>query len=83
MTHLIDESEEKSRFKKKFENDKMNMKNITINIPNQYDMVIQKLIDMEIIPNRSEAIRTALREFLSKEFTNIELMDEFLYEKVE
>ncbi|MFX1275404.1 MAG: ribbon-helix-helix domain-containing protein [Promethearchaeota archaeon] len=83
MTHLLDEYEQKSRFKKEFEDDKMTMKNITINIPIQYDMVIQKLIDKEIISNRSEAIRTALREFLSKEFTNIELMDDFLNERVE
>lgn len=52
------------------------MKNITINIPERYNDVIQKLIELKLVPNRSEAIRTALREFLSHEFQNIELMDE-------
>lgn len=59
------------------EPDKVKMKNITINIPKQYDSVIQKLIELKLTPNRSEAIRTALREFLSEEFENLELLDEF------
>jgi Arc/MetJ-type ribon-helix-helix transcriptional regulator len=78
VTHLLDEYKENNKFKKYFDNDKVSMKNITINIPEQYDLVIKKLINMKLIPNRSEAIRTALREFLSKEFSNIELMEEFL-----
>ncbi|MHA1492331.1 MAG: ribbon-helix-helix domain-containing protein [Promethearchaeota archaeon] len=44
------------------------MKNITINIPHIYEKNIQKLIEMKLIANRSEAIRTALREFLQKEY---------------
>ncbi len=44
------------------------MKNITINIPYIYEKNIQKLIEMKLIANRSEAIRTALREFLQKEY---------------
>jgi Arc/MetJ-type ribon-helix-helix transcriptional regulator len=53
------------------------MKNCTINIPNQYDDIIQKLIKLKIVPSRSEAIRIAIKEFLSREeqikilFTNI------------
>jgi len=78
MTHLLDEYEENNNIKKCFNDNKVSMKNITINIPEQYDLVIKKLIEMKLIPNRSEAIRTALREFLSKEFNNIELMEEFL-----
>lgn len=56
---------------------KVAMKNITINIPDQYDDLIQKFIDLNYSASRSEAIRTALREFLSKEFENIELMEKF------
>lgn len=51
------------------------MINITINIPNIYDKNIQKLIGMKLIASRSEAIRTALREFLNEEYTkNLELL---------
>jgi len=46
------------------------MKNITINLPNAYDYAIQSLIRAKIMPSRSEAIRTALRDFLSKELVN-------------
>jgi Arc/MetJ-type ribon-helix-helix transcriptional regulator len=43
------------------------MKIITINLPEKYLSAIQVLIDLRIYPNRSEAIRIALRDFLSKE----------------
>ncbi|GAG77191.1 unnamed protein product [marine sediment metagenome] len=46
---------------------KKRMVNITINIPDIYDDNIQKLIKMKITPSRSEAIRTALREFFRSE----------------
>lgn len=58
--------------------EKITLKNITINLPEQYDDVIQKLIRLKIIPSRSEAIRTALREFLQKEFRNLDTMEAFL-----
>ena len=58
--------------------EKITLKNITINLPNQYDEVIQKLIRLKVIPSRSEAIRTALREFLQKEFRNLDTMEAFL-----
>jgi Arc/MetJ-type ribon-helix-helix transcriptional regulator len=58
--------------------EKITLKNITINLPEQYDEVIQKLIRLKIIPSRSEAIRTALREFLQKEFRNLDTMEAFL-----
>ena len=48
--------------------DKKKMKNITINIPDIYDKKIQWLIKRKIMPSRSEAIRTALREFLNNEY---------------
>ena len=58
----------------KNEKEKITMKNITINIPDLYDKKIQWLIKRKIIPSRSEAIRTALREFLHNEYnTNLDL----------
>ena len=56
---------------------KPKMVNITINIPDIYDKNIQKLIKMNLMPSRSEAIRTALREFLHKEYDNLKLLDYF------
>lgn len=43
------------------------MKIITINLPERYIQAIQSLQDMGICPSRSEAIRTALRNFLEEE----------------
>jgi Arc/MetJ-type ribon-helix-helix transcriptional regulator len=51
------------------------MRNITINIPECYDKNIQKLINLKIVPSRSEAIRTALREFIENEDKNLELLE--------
>ncbi|MFX0059515.1 MAG: ribbon-helix-helix domain-containing protein [Candidatus Hodarchaeota archaeon] len=63
------------------ENKKPKMVNITINIADIYDKNIQKLIAMKVVPSRSEAIRIALRDYLRKEFENLELLgfynDEF------
>lgn len=59
------------------ETKKTPMKNITINIPNLYDDNIQKLIKMKLIPSRSEAVRTALREFLNREYKNLEILGFF------
>jgi len=56
---------------------KRTMQNITINIPNIYDKNIQKLIKMKVVPSRSEAIRTALREFFSAEYDNLQLLGFF------
>ena len=53
------------------------MQNITINIPDIYDVNIQKLIKMNVVPSRSEAIRTALREFFRAEFENLHLLGFF------
>jgi Arc/MetJ-type ribon-helix-helix transcriptional regulator len=57
--------------------EKPKMVNITINIANIYDKNIQKLIKMKVVANRSEAIRTALREYLQKEYNNLELLGFF------
>jgi len=56
---------------------KPTMQNITINIPDIYDVNIQKLIKMKVVPSRSEAIRTALREFFRTEFDNLQLLGFF------
>lgn len=44
------------------------MQNITINIPELYDENIQKLIKNKIVPSRSAAIRTAIRDFLQNSY---------------
>lgn len=51
------------------------MKNITINIPDQYDVYIQKLISLNLLPSRSEAIRIALKDFLTREFETLDFID--------
>jgi len=53
------------------------MQNITINIPDIYDKNIQKLIQMKIVPSRSEAIRMALREFFHNEYEKMQLLGFF------
>jgi len=54
------------------------MKNITIYMPDLYDDNIQKLIKLKMISSRSEAIRTAVKEFINKEFNeNLELLGMF------
>ena len=58
-------------------NKKPRMRNITINLPEIYDENIQKLIKMKVVPNRSEAIRIALREFLHQEYNNLKLLGFF------
>ena len=66
----------------KNEKEKISMKNITINIPDLYDKKIQWLIERKLIPSRSEAIRTALREFLHNEYNNnLDLLGFFEEEK--
>jgi len=61
---------------------KPKMTNITINLPEIYDKNIQKLIELKLIPSRSEAIRTAVREFLNKEYNkNLELLGYFEFDE--
>jgi Arc/MetJ-type ribon-helix-helix transcriptional regulator len=56
---------------------KKTMQNITINIPDIYDANIQKLIKMKVVASRSEAIRTALKEFFRNEFEILRLLGYF------
>jgi len=56
---------------------KKKMVNITINLPEIYDVNIKKLIGMKIVASRSEAIRTALRDFLHNEYNNLKLLGFF------
>ncbi|TKJ18096.1 MAG: CopG family transcriptional regulator [Promethearchaeota archaeon Loki_b32] len=63
-------STDKKKIKKK-------MVNITINLPEIYDQNIKKLIGMKICASRSEAIRTALRDFLHNEYNNLKLLGFF------
>lgn len=51
------------------------MKIITINLPQQYLNAIQILNDLGIYPSRSEAIRVALRDFLTNELLLSEDLD--------
>ncbi|MFX1237960.1 MAG: ribbon-helix-helix domain-containing protein [Promethearchaeota archaeon] len=78
MSQFIEEHGKKLRFMKSSENKKEPMKNITINIPNQYDELINKLVSLKLIQSRSEAIRSALKDFLAKEFKTLEFYDSFL-----
>ncbi len=51
------------------------MKIITINLPEKYLEAIQTLNDLGVYPSRSEAIRSALSDFLGDElkmFENLE-----------
>ena len=52
------------------------MKIITINLPESYLGAIQVLNDLGVYPSRSEAIRIALREFLSNELKMYKDLDE-------
>jgi Arc/MetJ-type ribon-helix-helix transcriptional regulator len=52
------------------------MKIITINLPEKYLEAIQTLNDLGIYPSRSEAIRTALSEFLEDELKMFNSLEE-------
>lgn len=52
------------------------MRNITLNLPNFYVDLLKALVDKEIYPSKSEAIRIALRDF----FSDIMTFDEDLKE---
>lgn len=54
------------------------MVNITINISDNYEKNIQKLIKLKLFPSRSEAIRTALYQFLQREYSkNLDTLEFF------
>lgn len=50
------------------------LKNITINYPILYDQKIAELIDLGIVPSRSEAVRYAIRDFLLREVKELKLL---------
>ncbi len=52
------------------------MKIITINLPEKYLEAIQILNDMGVYPSRSEAIRIALGDFLTKELKMYKDLDD-------
>ena len=52
------------------------MKIITINLPEKYLSAIKILNDLGIYPSRSEAIRIALRDFLTDELKLYEELDD-------
>ena len=56
------------------------MKIITINLPEKYLSAIQILNDKGIYPSRSEAIRIALRDFLSDELKMYEDLEDENFE---
>jgi Arc/MetJ-type ribon-helix-helix transcriptional regulator len=43
------------------------MKLVTLHIPEQYIEGLEKLVDSRLYPNRSEAIRIAIRDLLKRE----------------
>ena len=55
--------------------ERIELKNITINIPENYDKNIQYLISEKIVASRSGCLRIAIQEFLDREFGgNLELL---------
>ena len=58
------------------------MKIITINLPIQYLEAIQSLQDIGMCASRSEAIRTALREFLGEELTTFNNLETNTFKKI-
>ena len=50
-----------------FFNEGNKLKIVTINIPEQYLDCLKTLVDLGYFPSRSEAVRQAFKQFLSKE----------------
>lgn len=53
------------------------LKNITINIPDLYCEVIDKLVKLKLVASRSESVRIALREHLHKIYKEKEILEGF------
>ena len=58
-------------------NRKKHLVNISLNYPNLYDECIKDLVFLGIYPSRSEAIRTAIRQFLQVQYKELELLGFF------
>jgi Arc/MetJ-type ribon-helix-helix transcriptional regulator len=54
------------------------MENITANLPYFYDAILHKLEEDGAIPSRSEAVRTAVSQFLIKEKKRNKLLGEYI-----
>jgi len=52
------------------------LKIITINLPERYLAAIKSLNDLGIYPSRSEAIRIALKNFLSEELKMYQTLED-------
>jgi Arc/MetJ-type ribon-helix-helix transcriptional regulator len=61
---------------KEQEKEENGMKIITINLPEKYIDAIKELTEMGKYPNRSKAIRIALKEFLSEELQTYQDLDD-------
>lgn len=59
------------------------MKIVTINLPEPFIDALAKLTEYGLYPSRSEAIRVALRDFLSKELQIAQKLKEIHDEKKE
>ena len=46
------------------------MKHVTLHLPDSYIAGLKELVDSKLYPNKSEAIRTAIRDLLKKEFND-------------
>ena len=57
------------------------MKNITIYLPEIYIDAIAILMRRKIVPSRSEAVRTAIRDYLYRERRNVKIFLEFCDEE--
>jgi Arc/MetJ-type ribon-helix-helix transcriptional regulator len=58
------------------------MRIITINLPEKYLSAIQILNDLGLYPSRSEAIRSALQDFLKDELIMFENLDDENFEAI-
>jgi Arc/MetJ-type ribon-helix-helix transcriptional regulator len=56
------------------EDEESKLQNITIALPEIYCDNLRKLQEMGIISSRSDGIRRAISEFLTKEIDNLELL---------
>ena len=79
-----DIKEEKEQLKKSFEaiikgepDRKKHLINVSLNYPNFYDECIKDMIAVGLYPSRSEAVRTAVRQFLYKEYEELDFLGYF------
>ena len=57
--------------------EKPKLKNITLNIPNQYYSAIEILIELKLTPSKSEFIRSALKDFLREKLPHFKDLNNF------